>query len=193
MSALAEAYKFSVDEFIRLEQVGILEEHDRVELLEGEIIIMHAIGFRHGEAVTNLISEFMDQSQKRFALSPQNPVWLEESSLPQPDVALVPRNRRKRHHPKSDEVYLIVEVSDSSLAYDRGRKLPLYARFGVREYWIVNLIDDVIETYRDPEGDTYREVRVRRSGEILARQAFPDVLIAVDAIIPEHFEDEAQK
>lgn len=189
MQAAVETYKFTVDEFMKIYEAGIFDEDDRIELLEGELIIMHAIGRRHAQTVSNLNAYFMEQSNRRFMLSPQNPVFIEEHSLPQPDIVLIPWLNRRRDHPKSDEVFLVAEVADSSLNYDRRRKLPLYARFGVQEFWLFNLVDDVVESFRNPDGAIYRDVRVWRRGERIAPQAFPDVFIDVDETIPEPFEE----
>lgn len=192
MHASAEApvtYKFTADEFMKLYEVGIFDDEDRIELVEGDLIIMHAIGRRHAHAVGNLTSYFGEQAKRRFMISPQNPVFIEEYSLPQPDIVLIPWQRRRRDHPKTSEVFLIVEVADSSLDYDRKRKLPLYARHGVQEFWLVNLVDEVIETFRNSDGSTYRDVRVWRRGERVALEAFPDVFIDVDDTIPEPFDE----
>jgi len=189
MQAAVETYKFTVDEFMKIYEAGIFDDDDRIELLEGELIIMNAIGRRHAQTVSNLTAYFMEQAKRCFMLSPQNPVFIGEHSLPQPDIVLIPWQNRRRDHPKSSDVFLVAEVADSSLAYDRTRKLPLYARFGVQEFWLVNLVDDVIESFCNSDGATYRDVRVWKSGERLAPQAFPDVFIDVDEVIPEHFEE----
>ena len=120
MSALAATYKFTTEDFYHLYGTGIFDSKDRVELLNGEIIIMHAIGYRHAQAVTNFTSDFGEQARRRFMISPQNPVELEQYSAPQPDLTLVPMSRRyAKRHPTPAEVFLIIEVADSSLSYDR--------------------------------------------------------------------------
>lgn len=174
---------------MKLYEVGIFDHDDRIELVEGELIIMQAIGQRHALTVDNLNAYFMEQSRRRFMVSPQNPVFIEEHSLPQPDIILVPWRNRRRHHPTSGEVFLIAEVTDSTLHFERKRKLPLYARCGVREVWLVNLVDEVIETFRHSDGTDYQEVRIWRRGERIAPAAFPDVFIDVDDTIPEPFEE----
>jgi Uma2 family endonuclease len=186
MNLLAEHYKFTVDEFVRKYDQGILEATDRVELLNGEIIILHAVGYRHAQAVTALNDEFGERSRRRFSISPQNPVELEKYSAPQPDICLVSRAcRRSKRHPAPEQVYLIVEVSDSSLEYDRGPKLDAYALCGIREFWILNLQEDVLEIYRNPEGGSYREQVIVKAGGQAAPESFPDVVISLAEIIPE--------
>ena len=184
MSTLVHTYKFTVDEFVRLAEVGILDSHDRIELLNGELIIMHAIGYRHGQAVTNLNTEFGEQARRRYKISPQNPVELEEYSAPQPDITLVPLSRQNKRHPTPSEVFLIVEVADSSLQYDRGEKMRAYAAVGVREFWILNLEDDQLEIHRQPEGSAYRELLTIPADGTASPLAFPDVSIALSDIIP---------
>lgn len=185
MSALAATYRFSIDDYQRLYETGLLAAHDRIELLNGELIIMHAIGFRHAQAVTNLTFELGDQARRRYMISPQNPVELEEHSAPQPDLTLVPLSRRSsKRHPTPDEVFLIIEVSDSSVRYDREDKQKAYAKTGIREFWLLNLEDDILEIYRQPEGETYREKIIIPADGKASPLEFPDVVIAMADILP---------
>jgi Uma2 family endonuclease len=185
MSVQAATYKFTAEEFYRLYETGLLDAKDRIELLNGELIVMHAIGYRHAQAVTNLTSEFGEQARRRYMISPQNPVELERYSAPQPDLVLVPTSRRHaRRHPTPDEVFLIIEVADSSLRYDREDKQRAYAATGIREFWLLNLEDDVLEIYRQPEGPAYREHLTVADDGTAAPLAFPDVTIAVAEILP---------
>ena len=185
MSALAETYKFTWEKFYRLYEMGFIKSKDRIELLNGEIIMMHPVGFRHGQAVTNFNADFGEQARRRFMISPQNPVELEQYSAPQPDLTLVPVSRRHaKRHPTPDEVFLIIKVSDSSLEYDREDKMRAYAATGIREFWILNLQDDVLEIYRQPEGPLYHERIIIPADGTASPLAFPDVNIALAEIIP---------
>ncbi len=185
MSALADTYKFTADEFQHLCETGVLDSRDRIELLHGELIIMHAIGHRHAQAVTNLNAEFGDQARRRYKISPQNPVELERYSAPQPDLTLVPWNRgHARRHPRPDEVFLIIEVADSSLQYDREEKLRAYAATGIREFWLLNLIDDCLEIHRQPAGPAYREQFTIPADGAASPLAFPDVTLRLADILP---------
>ena len=185
MSALASTYKFTAEDFYRLYENGLFDSKDRIELLNGDIIIMHAIGFRHGQALTNLTSIFGEQARRRFKISPQNPVELERYSAPQPDLALVPWSRgNSKRHPAPDEVFLIIEVADTSLRYDREEKLRAYASTGIREFWLLNLQDDILEIYRQPEGPAYREQLTIPADGTASPLAFPDVTIALADILP---------
>jgi Uma2 family endonuclease len=190
MTVLAPTYKFTVEEYHKMAEAGLFGEGDRVELLNGEIIIMHAIGYRHAQAVTNLTEAFVEQARRRYMLSPQNPVWLDEMSEPEPDVVLIPRSQRTAgHHPQPAVVFLIVEVADSSLHYDRRDKMRAYARNGIREFWILNLEDDVIETFREPSGESYAVTERIGMGGTVSPLAFPDVQIVMDEIVPPRIEE----
>ena len=128
---------------------------------------------------------FAEQARRRFKISPQNPVDLERYSAPQPDLTLVPwsRNNSKRH-PTPEEVFLIIEVADTSLRYDREEKLRAYAATGIREFWLLNLQDDILEIYRQPEGPAYREQLTIPADGTASPLAFPDVTIALADILP---------
>ncbi len=185
MSALAATYKFTIEDFQHLYESGLLDAKDRIELLNGELIIMHAIGYRHAQAVTNLNAELGEQARRRFKISPQNPVELEEHSAPQPDLTLVPWSRRdSKRHPTPEEVFLIIEVGDSSVRYDREDKQRAYAATGIREFWLLNLEDDILEIYRQPEGPAYREKIIVLADGVASPLAFPDVVIALSEILP---------
>lgn len=178
-------YRFKVTEYHRLGEVGFFEEGERVELLNGEIIIMSPIGSRHAIAAYNLNDVFGEQNRRRYLIGMGNPVEADEYSEPLPDLMLVPRSQKlARRHPFTRETFLVVEIADSSLSHDRGRKLRKYAQTGVQEYWIVNLQDDVIEVYRTPHGEEYRQESVANMGDTLAPLAFSDVKIEVSEIIP---------
>ena len=177
-------YRFSVEEFHKLGEVGIFRPRDRVELLDGEIIVMSPIGLRHVQAVSWMIECLVEQHRRRYMVSPGNPVWLNEHSEPQPDMMLVPRVRKLERHPRPEDVFLLVEISDSSLSYDRERKLAAYARAGVREYWILNLQQDIFEVFRQPADGKYQVALTFAAGQTLSPLAFEDVKVLVADIIP---------
>ncbi len=181
----APTYKWTVEEWHRLGEAGIFGEDDRVELLNGEIINMHAIGKRHAQAVTNLNADLAEQARRRFMVSPQNPVELDEMSEPQPDIVLIPwRKKAGETHPLPEDVFLVIEVADSSLRYDRRDKMQAYAKAGIREFWIFNLEDNVIEVFRLPASDCFEETFQVGAGEKLSPLAFPDVVLAIDELVP---------
>jgi Uma2 family endonuclease len=177
-------YRFSVEEYYKLGEAGILHPRDRVELLDGEIIVMSPIGLRHVQAHSWIMDYFAEQNRRRYLISPGNPVWLHEYSEPQPDMMLVPRVRKLLRQPRPEDVFLLVEVSDTSLAFDRKRKRKAYAEAGVREYWIVNLQEDVIEVFRQPKGGKYKIELRFAPGQQLSPLAFEDVIVPVADIMP---------
>ena len=183
-SAQPQPFRFTVEEYYRLGEAGIFQPGDRVELLDGEILIMLPIGLRHVWAVTWITEWFNDRRRDRYAVSPGNPVFLHDYSEPQPDIMLVPRAGKKLHKSCPKEVFLLVEVSESSLAFDLGRKGKAYAKAGVREYWIVNLEEDVLEVFREPEGEGYKVALRFGLDESVSPLAFEDVVVPVTQIIP---------
>lgn len=175
---------FTVDEYERMAQAGILHEDDRVELIEGEVVQMTAIGARHAAAVARILALFAGL-RARAVLWPQNPLRLSQRSAPQPDVVLL-KPRKDFYaggHPGPADVLLLVEVMDVSASYDRGVKLPLYARHGIPEVWLVDLEQERVEVYREPRAEGYSSATVLRRGERLASAAFPDLALAVEDLL----------
>jgi Uma2 family endonuclease len=171
---------FTVAEYHRMAEAGILGEDDRVELLEGEIVAMTPIGSRHAACVARLTA-LLSRVQERGIVWVQNPIRLGEHSEPQPDLAVLkPRaDFYAQAHPEPEDVLLVVEVAETSADYDREVKLPLHARAGIPEVWLVDLTEERIEAYLQPAPNGYREVRhVGRDGRA-APQAFPDLELAV--------------
>ena len=166
-------------------EAGILGEDDRVELIEGEILEMSPIGRKHVSSVIRLTGILSRLVADAALVSVQNPVQLSDQSEPQPDVALL----RPRPDVYADrevtaaDVLLIIEVADSSEAYDRQTKAPLYARSGIPELWIVDLIRDHVALYRHPTNDGFGTTRVTRRGESISPLAFPGLTIAVNDIL----------
>jgi hypothetical protein len=166
-------------------EAGILGRDDRVELIDGEIIDMNPIGSPHGALVKRLNRLFARAAPEGTVLiSVQDPLRLDGFNEPEPDLMLLrPRADDYRDsHPGAADVLLLVEVSDSSLAYDRGRKLALYARFGVPEVWIVDIAGSAVETWRQPRDGVYASTG-RLSGGALAPDLVPGAAIDVAALL----------
>src|SRR5437667_3250875 len=164
-------HRFSVTDYYRMAETGVLKPGARVELLDGKIIDMSPIGPFHGGAVNRLIRFFGKMSSGRWLVSAQNPVHLDEYSEPQPDLMLlkpVPDDYTSRH-PRPDDVFLVIEVADTSLDFDREEKLPAYGRAGISEVWILNLPAKVLEVYREPHFSGYGSKKVVHAGD----KAFP--------------------
>jgi Uma2 family endonuclease len=168
-------------------RAGILTEDDRVELIDGEIVEMTPIGRSHAAGVKRISWHFWQRVGLVAVISVQDPVRLDEHNEPQPDVALL-RHRAdfyKAGIPQATDVLLLVEVADSSIAFDRRVKLPLYARSGIPEVWLVDLTKNTVGVYRDPGPKGYQTVRTLRRGDKVAPLAFPDQEFAVAAILGE--------
>ncbi len=167
-------------------EAGILPPDARVELLEGQIVDMFPIGPFHSGVGTRLHTLFGRAGGERWIVRSQYPVHLNDGSEPQPDLALVkPREDfYVERHPQAEDVFLLVEVADSSVRFDREEKLPVYARAGIVEFWLVNLVEKVVEVYREPSSlGVYGFNHRFHVGEIVAPAAFPDVQIFVAALL----------
>jgi len=174
-------HRFKVQEYYRMAETGVLRPDARVELLEGRIIDRSPIGPLHGGLVNRLIRIYTQLSQGRWQASAHNPLRLDDHSEPEPDFMLLkpsPDDYTNRH-PRPDEVFLLIEVSDTTLDYDREDKLPAYGRAGIVEVWIVNLTNTTIEVYRDPHFTGYGSKTILSSGDQIAPQAFPDAMAEV--------------
>ena len=177
--------RFTVDEYYAMADAGILHEDDRVELIEGEIVQMAAIGSRHAACVNRLTRLLVEQAGDDAVVTVQNPVRLSDLSEPQPDFALLrPRDDfYGTSHPRPPDTLLIVEVAHTTLGYDREIKLPLYATAGVPEVWIVDVEGGVVEVYAEAgEGAYAVEERVGPGG-VLRPRRLPDVEVSVDAVL----------
>jgi Uma2 family endonuclease len=175
----------SVAEFLRMAEVGILSPRDRVELIEGELIAMAPIGANHAGTVIALNDTLTAATRGRALVSPQNPIQLDDRNLPQPDYAVLkPRpDRYRTAHPGPPDVLLLIEVSDSSLDYDRDVKRALYARHGIPELWIVNLVNRTIEVCRSPGPGGYAAVTTSGRTEILEPELLPGARIKASDIL----------
>ena len=185
MVVAAERYRFTVDQYHQMAEAGIFSAECRVELVDGDIFEMSPIGSWHSGVVNRLNHRFAAALGDRAVVHVQNPTVLDLRSEPQPDVMLL-RPRADFYgaaHPGPEHALLLVEVADTSLTHDRGRKLPVYARTGVPEVWIVNRAADAVEVFRDPTREGYREQLSRGRGEDIAPSAFPDVRFLVDDIL----------
>jgi Uma2 family endonuclease len=174
VSIQVEKRYFKVDVYHRMGEAGVFSEDDRVELVEGEIVEMTPIGRRHASCVGRLTEILGQYSQTIIWV--QNPVQLDVFTEVQPDVALLKRREDfySRSHPTPEDILLAVEVADTSASYDREVKLPLYARSGVPEIWLVDLNTGIIEVYTRPENGEYRESRRAGRDDSLTASAIPD-------------------
>jgi len=177
--------RFDVEQYHLMNIPGILTEDDRVELINGEIVEMSPIGRLHSGRVNRLTSLFTKLLGDLVVVAIQNPIVLNNLSEPQPDVALLkPRTDfYESVLPQVSDIFLLVEVSDTTLVYDRDVKIPLYATHGVPEVWLVNVAEQVVVVYSQPGTDGYREVNIYQRGENLCLTAFPTINLPVNQIL----------
>jgi Uma2 family endonuclease len=183
---MLKTYRFTVDEYHRMGEVGIFSEDDRVEILAGAIVEMSPRGPLHAGTVNRLTALFSSRLGNRVIVRIQNPLlWRDEDSEPQPDVTLLrPRADFYTHaHPEAHDVYLVIEVADTSLAVDRDVKFPIYARAGVLEAWLLDVSAERLAVYRQPTSDGYQDVRLLQRGAPVVPQAFPDLALTVDDLL----------
>ena len=174
--------KFTREEYHRMGEAGILKPADRVELIRGEIVEMSPIGRRHVAFVDNLNQLLVVALAGRALVSVQNPVVLADDTEPQPDLKVLRRRPvpYKDREADAEDTLLLIEVAETSLAYDRSTKLRLYAEAGIPEYWIVDAAAESVEVHRGPHGDSYRDVRrIAGRNATIALEAFPDVALAL--------------
>jgi Uma2 family endonuclease len=178
-------------EYDELIKSGFFDENEPIELLGGQLIVAEPKGSPHSTAVALAVEALREAFGPGWLVRVQDPVALDAESEPEPDVAVVPGRARDylAEHPARPA--LLVEVAESSLAFDRGHKGSLYARAGLTDYWIVNLVDEVLEVYRRPALDRsaefgwrYLDVQTLRPGTTLAPLARPDVTVAVADLLP---------
>ncbi len=175
--------RFTVHDYHRMGEAGILHEDDRVELIEGELVEMTAIGTRHFSCVNWLNRLLVMNVGDEAIVSVQNPVRLNEYNEPQPDLTVIRPRDYRESLPQPEDVLLLIEVSDTTLAYDHGVKLPLYARAGIREVWIVDLPGETIERYTDPLEEGYRGADLLRRGQTLKSLSLPGLTPSVDEVL----------
>jgi len=177
--------RFTVEQYHRMAEAGILAEGDRVELIEGEIVEMTPIGSRHAAHVDRLTDLLTATVGRQAIVRVQNPIRLGPHSEPQPDLVLLKRREDYyvKAHPEPADVLLVVEVSDTSIEFDRSVKLPLYARMGIPQTLVVDLTRESLEDHRDPSPQGYRVVRHPRRGERLALESLPLLGLSVDDIL----------
>lgn len=163
-------YQFTRDEYYRLWESGFFSDK-RVELLNGEILTMPPHNPPHAGITSDLATTVTFALGPNFAVRTQFPIVLTDWSEPEPDIAVcrLDPNKYRHEHPKAGDVLLVIEVADSSLAYDRQRKTVAYAASGIPEYWIINLVDNRIEVFSDPDpvAQRYRQERLVFRGDTL--------------------------
>ena len=171
-------------DYERMVAAGIFGPEDRVELLEGEIVEMSPEKSRHAAAVDLALEALRQAFADGFVVRVQHPLALDDTSEPEPDLAVVPGTARDYADAHPTSAALVVEVADSSLDYDRTRKTAVYARAGIREYWIVNLVDRRLEVFRDPRAAACGSTSTFGAGDTVAPLAAGGSQVAVSDLLP---------
>lgn len=178
-------HRFSVKEYYRMAETGILPANARVELLNGEIIDMSPMGAFHGGVANYLTQIFTAAAKGRWITSVQNPIHVDDHSEPEPEILLLKpaQDYYRRRHPGPEDVYLLVEISDTSLESDQEQKLPVYGCAGIPEVWIVNLNELTVGLYREPHFTGYGSKIILHAGGQAKSLAFPDVAVDVAELL----------
>jgi Uma2 family endonuclease len=182
MSVPVAGKYYTLEEYHRLGDIGVLGEDDRVELIEGEVVTLEAITGPHMWGVIRLTHALMDSSKRAWIASVQNPVHLFSDTEPQPDIALLRLDVDRSSVPEAADVYLIVEVSDTTLSYGRGRKRRLYARAGIPEYWILDINGRRILRHTGLDKGDYHVVDQFVSGDTIDSLVLPAIRLSVAAL-----------
>ncbi len=184
MSTLIAKRWFNVEDYYRMVAAGILAEDDRVELIEGEIVEMSPIGSRHSACIDR-VNKLFNRLGDQFIVRVQSPIRLNDFSEPLPDVSLLRPHEDfyAQAHPSPAAVLLLIEVADTSVEYDRKVKVPLYARAGIPEVWLIDLPQGTIEIYARPADGSYLKFQQLKPSESFVSQALPDLRFDVDALL----------
>ena len=175
-------WHFTVDDVRQMVQSGVLPEDARVELINGELLAMAGANGPHIFTVNVLNEQLLTHPGRHWVVSVQNAVQLSTDGQPLPDIALLRRRPPSTSIPTEDDVYLLIEVADTTLRHDRTVKLPLYAAAGIEEVWIVDINGQRVERYTEPRDGGYQIVAQAGRGESLPSLILPEIVIAVDAI-----------
>ena len=176
--------RFSVDHYHKMIELGILEDFEKVEIIDGELVQKMTIGERHAYVVDFLNRFFSRRLPENILVRVQNPLRLSDFDEPEPDIVLTDLTKYDgRRHPRPLETLIVIEVSDTSLKYDRETKLSLYAEAQIPEVWIINLINNVVEVHQQPDVGLYRTVKVYSAGQTIESDVLPDINLDVDRIL----------
>ncbi|NOT46870.1 MAG: Uma2 family endonuclease [Acidobacteria bacterium] len=176
--------RFTVDDYYKMIEMGMIEDYERSEIIDGEMVPKMTIGDRHALTVDLLNRILVKTLPESYRVRVQNPLRIGIFDEPEPDFVIADLAMYDgKRHPTPAETILVIEVSDASLKQDRDTKLPMYAEAGIAEAWIVNLRDNVIEVHQNPALNIYQQVKIFRSGEKLESSVLPQLGFDVDMVI----------
>ncbi|MDP8933287.1 MAG: Uma2 family endonuclease [Cyanobacteriota bacterium] len=178
--------KWTVKEYHKLGEIGIFNPEERLELIEGNIIKISAKGTVHASATRRTASLLHNLVGNQAAVYNKSPIALDDNSEPEPDIAVVRIDPfdYATHHPTPSEVYLIIEVADSSLTFDREIKAKIYARSGIADYWVLNVGDRQLHVFREPAENGYQSEVILGETASISPSEFPAFNIAIQAMLP---------
>ena len=176
--------RFTVDEFYKMFELGFIKDYEHAEIIDGELIKKMSIGDLHAAIVDFLTEFFVKNVPGNVRVRVQNPVRLSDYHEPEPDFALADLTKYDgRRHPRPAEVLLLVEVSDTTVEYDRNKKLPLYAEAEIPEVWLINVQNETVEIHTQPRGGVFSLIRVLRRGDTIQSEIVPNLQIEVDKVL----------
>lgn len=177
--------RFTVDEYYKMIELGLLKDYEKAEIIEGELIDKMLIGEKHSAIVEKLSEILRDKLGKSVSLRNQQPIKFSDYDEPQPDLAILQRRDDFYFYekPVPKDVLVLIEVSDATLKYDRDTKLALYAEAEIPEVWIVNLPNNIIEIRQKPSYGIYQLAKIFKRGEIVKSEVLPDLSLEVNEIL----------
>ena len=181
-----ELKKLGVKEYDSMIEKGILTKYDRIELINGIIVEKAKKSPRHCASTDIVMKLFWNHFDEKAVVRNQNPIWLDDYSEPEPDIVLAAlrEDEYENSHPRPEEIYLILEVADSTLDFDRNTKGDAYARAGIRQYIVLNVQEKNLEDYREPSADGFQSKQTLRAGQEIDLVAFPEVILKVNDFLP---------
>lgn len=178
--------QITVAEYDLMIESGVFDEDDQIELLNGAIVEKIPKGTKHATLNNIIATRFIVELEQKTCVSNQNPIWLDEFSEPEPDIVLAvpPCEKYFEHHPKPDDIFLVLEIADSTLGYDRNTKGAAYTRAGIRQYIVLNVQEKTLEDYREPNTDGFQSKQTYRAGQNFSLVAFPEIKFQVSDFLP---------
>lgn len=176
--------KFTIKEYHQMGKANVFHPQERLELIRGEIIKISPIGLKHASMVNRLANLLGYKLYEKAIISVQNSIRLNDNSEPQPDLVLAKfREDFYANKPmEAEDIYLLIEVSDSTIKYDREIKIPLYAENNINEVWLVNINNNSLEIYRKPENKSYQTIQILNSNQTIYPLNFPELIINLSTI-----------
>ena len=167
--AMPKSYRFTITQLKKMYEVGLIEPDKKIELINGETIMMTPIGFKHMKVVDKLnkiLNKFISENKLSYIVSVQNPIKKNSKDLLYPDIVIYPEKiYQKEEIPSIKDALLIIEISDTTLEYDKNVKLPIYAKGKAKEVWIVNLKESIVEKYTNPSGKLFKDIHIYKKDE----------------------------